>query len=73
MNGIASPCIDVCRMDSDSGCCQGCFRTLDEIAGWGRAPAAQRLAILAAVERRRADFDPAGSAQGGELRGECER
>lgn len=29
-----SPCIDVCTMDSGSGHCQGCYRSLDEIAAW---------------------------------------
>jgi len=74
--GLASPCINVCKMDVQSGLCQGCFRTLDEIAGWGAASDERRLHILAAVEQRRAEYDPWGSAAGGErdeLRGECER
>ncbi|OJW47467.1 MAG: DUF1289 domain-containing protein [Candidatus Accumulibacter sp. 66-26] len=49
----ASPCINVCRMDAESGLCTGCLRTLDEIAGWARASNDARLAILAEVERRR--------------------
>ena len=32
---VPSPCISVCRMDAVTGWCEGCFRTLDEIAGWG--------------------------------------
>ncbi|HYD77821.1 DUF1289 domain-containing protein [Ramlibacter sp.] len=31
---VPSPCICVCRVDPRSGLCDGCFRTLDEIAGW---------------------------------------
>ena len=34
--GVASPCIDVCKMDAATGWCAGCFRTLDEIADWSR-------------------------------------
>jgi uncharacterized protein len=34
---VPSPCISVCRMDAVSGLCQGCFRTLEEIAAWGLA------------------------------------
>lgn len=49
----ASPCINVCRMDAESGLCAGCLRTLDEIAGWAHASNDARLAILAEVERRR--------------------
>jgi len=38
-----SPCISVCRMSEQSGLCEGCFRTLDEITGWGhRASDAKR-------------------------------
>jgi predicted Fe-S protein YdhL (DUF1289 family) len=31
-----SPCVSICRMDPSSELCEGCFRTLDEIALWGR-------------------------------------
>ena len=38
-----SPCISVCRMSKKNDFCEGCFRTLDEIAGWGHhAPEAKR-------------------------------
>jgi predicted Fe-S protein YdhL (DUF1289 family) len=38
-----SPCISVCRMTEKTGLCEGCFRTLDEITGWGhRAPEAKK-------------------------------
>ena len=33
---VPSPCVSVCRMDAASGLCEGCFRTLDEIAAWSR-------------------------------------
>ena len=29
---VASPCVNVCRMDELSGLCEGCLRTIDEIA-----------------------------------------
>jgi len=39
----SSPCISVCRMTEKTGLCEGCFRTLDEITGWGhRAPEAKK-------------------------------
>jgi uncharacterized protein len=34
---VPSPCISVCRMDAATGLCEGCFRTLDEIADWSMA------------------------------------
>ena len=51
---IESPCINVCRMRADTGYCEGCFRSLDEIARWSGSADAEKLRILAAAERRRA-------------------
>lgn len=42
---VPSPCISVCRMDAVSGWCEGCFRTLDEIAEWGMSSEAQKRAV----------------------------
>lgn len=50
---IASPCINICKMDASNGLCLGCFRTLDEITVWSRTDDATRAQILAAVTRRR--------------------
>jgi uncharacterized protein len=33
---VPSPCIGVCRMDPVTQLCEGCLRTLDEIAAWSR-------------------------------------
>ena len=51
---IASPCIDVCRMDAGTGLCRGCLRTLDEIAAWGRLSGSMKREVLANIEARRA-------------------
>ena len=51
---VPSPCISVCRMDAASGLCEGCFRTLEEIAAWGLASDEDRRAVWAQlVERAR--------------------
>jgi hypothetical protein len=47
-----SPCISVCRIGAD-GCCAGCYRTLEEIAGWLRKPAEVQWAIVRAADARR--------------------
>ncbi len=70
---VASPCVNICQMDDQIGLCIGCFRTIEEIAFWSRLSSDQRLKVLQAVERRRAEHDPNGCSTGGELRGECER
>jgi predicted Fe-S protein YdhL (DUF1289 family) len=49
--GVPSPCIDICRLDSQ-GLCIGCRRTIDEITEWSRASAARRREILRAVDLR---------------------
>jgi predicted Fe-S protein YdhL (DUF1289 family) len=48
-----SPCVDICRIDDNSGFCIGCLRDLDEIAGWGSMSAATRAKVLAALPARR--------------------
>ena len=67
--GVVSPCVNICQMDEISGLCRGCLRTLDEITSWSRAAVDDKLAILAAVDRRRAEHDPSGD----EFRGDCDR
>jgi len=52
--GVASPCVSVCRMDGTSGLCEGCLRTIDEIAHWGLFDDDEKRAVLAALPARRA-------------------
>ena len=47
-----TPCIGVCKMDPCTALCIGCGRTLQEIAGWGRMPSAERRAIMATLDHR---------------------
>ena len=51
---VASPCIGVCAIDPKSGWCEGCLRTLDEIAAWGALDARARREICARLPARRA-------------------
>ena len=50
--GPASPCLNICSLD-ERGVCRGCFRTLDEIAGWTRMDADQQWAAVRRAEERR--------------------
>jgi len=52
---VISPCISVCKLDPDSGFCEGCWRTRDEIAGWRGMDSDQRLEVLDRLHERRAD------------------
>lgn len=51
---VPSPCINICKMVPDSGLCQGCMRTIDEIRAWRTASEDDKRAIWAEI-RRRAD------------------
>jgi predicted Fe-S protein YdhL (DUF1289 family) len=55
---IATPCVKVCVVDGESGLCLGCFRTLPEVAGWGRLGDAERDAIMAELPSRRGRIRP---------------
>jgi len=48
------PYVGVCKMDPDTGLCQGCRRTLDEIAGWTNFSIDEKLAVLERLGSRQA-------------------
>ena len=52
MSSVLSPCISVCRIDQKAGLCEGCYRTLDEIAVWPELPDAQRRQIIREARQR---------------------
>jgi predicted Fe-S protein YdhL (DUF1289 family) len=47
-----SPCVDVCTFDAQTELCDGCRRTLQEIAWWSQYTAAERRRILAELPGR---------------------
>ncbi len=49
---LPSPCISVCRMDEASGFCEGCMRTLDEIAAWSMMDNRAKRAVWQLIEQR---------------------
>jgi predicted Fe-S protein YdhL (DUF1289 family) len=49
---VASPCVNVCRMNDASGYCEGCRRSLDEIACWSTYTPAEKRAVLALLPAR---------------------
>jgi predicted Fe-S protein YdhL (DUF1289 family) len=48
-----SPCIDVCKIDNDSGLCRGCLRTLEEIAQWSKYSKKERRAVIEDLANRK--------------------
>lgn len=51
---VPSPCISVCRIDPATGWCEGCYRTIDEIAHWGVLDDGEKATVWAELRRRRA-------------------
>jgi prolyl-tRNA editing enzyme YbaK/EbsC (Cys-tRNA(Pro) deacylase)/predicted Fe-S protein YdhL (DUF1289 family) len=49
---VPSPCISVCQINAATGCCEGCFRTLDEIAGWSVATPEAKRSVWRAIAQR---------------------
>jgi hypothetical protein len=60
---VASPCTSVCTIDAVTGLCAGCYRTLDEIAGWIDLPEPHKRTLLATLATRRARFGVAIAAR----------
>ena len=51
---VPSPCTSVCRMNATNGYCEGCWRTIDEIAQWSALSDVEKRAVWVEIERRRA-------------------
>jgi uncharacterized protein len=66
----ASPCINICQMNAASGLCEGCLRTIDEIATWSTLDDDAKRAVWNAIDARHAQwlaqrFDTASAHPGG--------
>ena len=52
MRAPDSPCTGVCRLDPRTGWCEGCRRTLEEIADWPMLNNGEKRAVLARLPGR---------------------
>jgi uncharacterized protein len=59
----STPCIQVCILDAATGLCEGCGRTLDEIAAWSALSETERRRIMAELDKRRAEARPASARE----------
>jgi predicted Fe-S protein YdhL (DUF1289 family) len=55
---VISPCTGVCRLNPRTRLCEGCRRTMEEIAGWLDYTPERKRAIIAALAARDAFKDP---------------
>jgi hypothetical protein len=49
---VPSPCVSVCRMDATTGLCEGCLRTIDEIAAWAALDEGRRREVWNSIAQR---------------------
>jgi len=50
---ISSPCNDICRINAETGWCEGCLRTVEEITEWRSSSDDEKREILARVAERK--------------------
>jgi len=50
---VRSPCTSVCRLDPRTGLCEGCLRTIDEIAAWSSMSDEAKRAVWVQLRLRR--------------------
>lgn len=60
---VPSPCVDVCRMDPRTGWCEGCSRTIEEIAQWASLDDAAKREVWARLARRREQLSASAGAR----------
>jgi len=49
---VPSPCISLCKMNQQTGLCEGCFRTIDEIVTWSTATEEMKRQVWVEIKRR---------------------
>lgn len=60
----ASPCVGVCRMNLQTRWCEGCWRSIDEIAAWSALDGQAKQTVLNALPGRRDRLShPTGSPE----------
>lgn len=55
---VATPCVKLCVIDGETGLCLGCYRSLPEVARWGRMGEAERAGVMQGLADRRALIRP---------------
>jgi len=54
---VPSPCVSICRMDAQTGYCEGCLRSLDEIRLWSVSSDREKKAVWANIVARMTKLD----------------
>lgn len=54
---VPSPCVSLCKMNRDTGFCEGCMRTIEEIVAWANASDDYKRAVWAQLRQREQTID----------------
>jgi predicted Fe-S protein YdhL (DUF1289 family) len=49
---VPSPCVNLCRLDTATGACAGCGRSLEEISQWSRMAEEDKRQVWAQLPTR---------------------
>ena len=52
-HSVPSPCVMICTLDNESGLCDGCYRSMDEIREWMILTREEKLSVLEKIEQRK--------------------
>lgn len=56
IHAVPSPCVAICTMNPASEFCDGCQRTLDEIAAWPQMDNAAKRQVWVRIGQRKAQL-----------------
>ena len=54
---VPSPCVSICRMDPATELCEGCCRTIEEIAAWSQLDSDTKRGVWRRIAQRALDVD----------------
>lgn len=50
---VASPCVNWCEINPSNRYCYGCYRTIAEIADWGKLSETEKILVWDKLEERK--------------------
>jgi len=56
---LETPCVNICLLDTATGMCAGCGRTIEEIARWSAMSDSERRAVMAQLPARKERLEEA--------------
>ncbi|MGH6831773.1 MAG: DUF1289 domain-containing protein, partial [Methyloceanibacter sp.] len=56
---VETPCVNICLLDTETGLCVGCGRSIEEIARWSAMSDAERRAIMRELPARQERLEEA--------------